>query len=70
MTPGMTLQDWFSGQVIAAMVGSDSTFASQRDQNGRLCGIEVTRLANIAKNAYQIAAAMMAAREEAGSPAK
>jgi hypothetical protein len=65
MIPGMTLQDWFAGQVIAAMLGSDSSFASQRDDNGRLCAIEPTRLANIAKNAYQTAEAMMQARARA-----
>jgi hypothetical protein len=58
----MTLQDWFAGQIIAAMVGSDSSYSNQRDPNGRLCGIESTRLANLAKNAYQAAEALMQAR--------
>jgi hypothetical protein len=70
MIPEMTLQDWFAGQVIAAMIGGDSSLVSRRDDNGRLCGIEPARLAANAGNAYQIATAMMAARQEAQLAAK
>lgn len=61
-TPDMTLQDWFAGQIMAAMIGSDGSFANQRDKNGQLCGIEPTRLANLAKNSYQVADSLMKAR--------
>ena len=60
--PGMTLQDWFAGQVIAALLGSDSSYSSQRDQNGQLCSMEPNRLANMAKTAYQAAESMMHVR--------
>ena len=59
---GMTLKDWFAGQVIAAMVGSDSSLSSQRDDNGQPSALNKTRLANMAKNAYQTAEALMQAR--------
>ena len=62
MIAGMTLEDWFAGQVIAAMIGSDPAYANQRDKNGQLCGIEATRLANLSKNAYQTAEAMLQVR--------
>jgi hypothetical protein len=68
MIPEMTLQDWFAGQVIAAMIGSDPAYSSTRDNDGRLCGIEPARLQNMATNAYQAAEAMMKVR--AGAPAK
>jgi hypothetical protein len=55
-------QDWFAGQIIAAMIGSDPANSNQRDQNGRLCGIEPARLANMTKNAYQSAEAMLQSR--------
>jgi len=66
MIPGMTLQDWFAGQIIAAMIGSDPAYSSTRDKDGRLCGIEPARLANMSKNAYQTAEAMMKARATVG----
>jgi hypothetical protein len=66
MLPGMTIHDWFAGQIIAAMIGSDPAYSSTRDKDGRLCGIEPARLANMSKNAYQIAEAMMQARAAAG----
>jgi hypothetical protein len=59
---GMTLKDWFAGQVIAAMVGSDPSNASQRDSNGQLCKMEQSKLANMARSAYQVAEAMMQVR--------
>lgn len=62
MIPGMTMQDWLAGQIIASLLGSDPTNANQRDVNGRLCGIEPLRMANMAKIAYQAADAMMVAR--------
>ncbi|HWA99766.1 MAG TPA: hypothetical protein VG713_14785 [Pirellulales bacterium] len=58
----MTLKDWFAGQIIAAMLGSDGSSSSQRDENGQLCSFDKSRLANLAKNAYQVAEAMMQAR--------
>jgi len=70
MLPGMTLQDWFAGQIIAAMIGSDPAYSSTRDNDGRLCGIEPARLANMTKNAYQTAEAMMQARAAAGPVAQ
>lgn len=63
--PGMTLKDWFAGQVIAAMVGSDPSNSSQRDGNGQLCQMDPSKLANMAESAYQIAAAMMRVRSVA-----
>jgi hypothetical protein len=66
MIPEMTLQDWFAGQIIAAMIGSDPAYSSMRDNDGRLCGIEPARLANMSKNAYQTAEAMMQARAAVG----
>ena len=59
---GMTLKDWFAGQIIAAMVGSDAANASLRDKNGQLCQIDESKLANMAKNAYQAAEALIQAR--------
>ncbi len=59
MFPGMTMQDWLAGEIIAALLGSDPANANQRDPNGRLCGIEPARMANMAKIAYQAAEAMM-----------
>jgi hypothetical protein len=59
---GMTLKDWFAGQIIAAMLSSDASSAVQRDENGRLCAFDKSRLANLAKNAYQAAGALMDAR--------
>ena len=59
---GMTLEDWFAGQVIAAMLGSDPSNSSQRDCNGQLCKMDQSKLANMAKGAYQVAAAMMQVR--------
>ncbi|HEX4130546.1 MAG TPA: hypothetical protein VHZ24_10910 [Pirellulales bacterium] len=56
------LKDWFAGQVIAAMIGSDPSFSSQRDDNGKLCGLNTSRLANMATNAYQVANALVQAR--------
>lgn len=64
MIPGMTMQDWLAGQIIAAMLGSDPANCNQRDVNGRLCGIEPQRMANMAKIAYQAAEAMMHARSQ------
>jgi hypothetical protein len=64
MIPGMTMQDWLAGQIIAAMLGSDPANCNQRDVNGRLCGIEPMRMANMAKIAYQAAEAMMQARSQ------
>ncbi|MCE9608306.1 MAG: hypothetical protein K8U03_25755 [Planctomycetia bacterium] len=61
-SPGMTLKDWFAGQVIAAMVASDSSFAGMRDKNGQHCEIDKAKLNNMAKNSYQAAEAMMHAR--------
>ena len=69
MIPEMTLQDWFAGQIIAAMIGSDPAYSSMRDNDGRLCGIEPARLANMSKNAYQTAEAMMQARAAVGKEA-
>ncbi len=62
MIAGMTLEDWFAGQIIAAMIGSDPAYSNNRDPNGRLCGIEPAKIENLTKNAYQVAAAMMQAR--------
>ena len=59
---GMTLKDWFAGQIIAAMLGSDPSNSSLRDKNGQLCQMEHSKLANMAKSAYQAAEALMQAR--------
>ncbi len=59
---GMTLKDWFAGQIIAAMLGSDSSNSSQRDKNGQLCKMDQSKLANMAKSAYQAAEALMQVR--------
>lgn len=67
--PGMTLQDWFAGQILASMIGSDPMNANNRDENGRLCGMEPTRLANMAKAAYQAAEALAQCRP-APAPAR
>ena len=58
----MTLKDWFAGQIIAAMLGSDPANSSQRDCNGQLCQMDPTKLANMAKNAYQAAEVLMQIR--------
>lgn len=60
--PGMTLKDWFAGQVIAAMIASDSSFSGMRDKNGQHCELDKAKLNNMAKNSYQAAEAMMQAR--------
>lgn len=60
--PGMTLRDWFAGQVIAAMISSDSSFSGMRDKNGQHCELDRAKLNNMAKNSYQAADAMLAAR--------
>ncbi len=59
---GMTLKDWFAGQIISAMLGSDSSNSSQRDGNGQLCKMDQAKLANLAKSAYQAAEALMLVR--------
>ena len=59
---GMTLKDWFAGQLLAAMLGSDPSNSSQRDRNGQLCEMDPSKLANIAKSAYQAAEALMQVR--------
>jgi hypothetical protein len=58
----MTLKDWFAGQIIAAMLGSDSSNSSQRDKNGQLCKMDQAKLANWATSSYQAAEALMQAR--------
>lgn len=68
MIPGMTMQDWLAGQIIANMLGSDPANCNQRDGNGRLCGFEPARMANMAKIAYQAAEAMMQARAGHAAP--
>jgi hypothetical protein len=60
--PGMTIKDWFAGQIIAAMMGSDPSNSTQRDSNGQLCKMDQSKLANMARSAYQVAEAMMQAR--------
>lgn len=60
--PGMSLKDWFAGQVIAAMIASDPAFSGVRDKNGQHCEIDKAKLNNMAKNSYQAAEAMMQAR--------
>jgi hypothetical protein len=60
--PGMTLKDWFAGQIIAAMLGSDPSNSSQRDRNGQLCKMDDSKLANMAQSAYQAAEALMQVR--------
>jgi hypothetical protein len=59
---GMTLKDWFAGQIIAAMLGSDPSNSSLRDKNGQLCQMDHSKLANMAKSAYQAAEALMQVR--------
>jgi hypothetical protein len=59
---GMTLKDWFAGQIIAAMVGSDPANSNQRDENGQLCGMNETKLVNMAFNAYLTAEMLMRVR--------
>ena len=59
---GMTLKDWFAGQIIAAILGSDPSNSTQRDGNGQLCKMDQSKLANMAKSAYQVAEAMMQVR--------
>jgi hypothetical protein len=59
---GMTLKDWFAGQIIAAMLGSDASNSSQRDKNGQLCKMDQAKLANMAKSAYQAAEALLQVR--------
>jgi hypothetical protein len=63
----LTLRDWFAGQVIAAMIGSDAALSAQRDENGRHCGFNASRLANMATNAYQAAEALIQARAQFAS---
>ena len=67
---GMTLTDWFAGQIIAAMLGSDSSNSSQRDKNGQLCKMDQARLANMAKSAYQAADALMQVRGADHAPSE
>ena len=59
---GMTLKDWFAGQIMAALLGSDPSNSSQRDKNGQLCPMDQSKLANVAKSAYQAAEALMQIR--------
>lgn len=49
---GMTLKDWFAGQIIAAMLGSDPAHSNQRDENGQLCKMNQSKLTNMAMSAY------------------
>jgi len=65
---GMTLKDWFAGQIIAAILGSDPSNASLRDKNGQLCQMDQSKLANMAKSAYQAAEAMMQVRADQNEP--
>jgi hypothetical protein len=60
--PAMTLKDWFAGQIVAAMMGSDPSNSNQRDSNGQLCKMDQSKLTNMARSAYQVAEAMMQAR--------
>lgn len=64
LSQGMTLKDWFAGQIIAAMLGSDASNSSQRDKNGQLCKMDQAKLANIARSAYQAAEALLQVRAE------
>ena len=59
---GMTLRDWFAGQMAAAILGSDPSNSSPRDGNGQLCKIDQSKVKNLAHSAYQIADALMLAR--------
>jgi hypothetical protein len=59
---GMTLKDWFAGQIIAALLGSDPSNSSLRDKNGQLCQMEPIKLENMAKTAYHAAEVMMQVR--------
>jgi hypothetical protein len=61
---GMTLKDWFAGQIIAAMLGSDAANSSQRDKNGQLCKMDQAKLVNMAKSAYQAAEALLLVRAD------
>ena len=61
---GMTLKYWFAGQIIAAMLGSDASNASQRDKNGQLCEMDTAKLSNLAKSAYQAAEALLQVRAD------
>jgi hypothetical protein len=61
-SPGMTLEDWFAGQIMSAMLGSDPANSSQRDSNGQLCKMDQSKLTNMAKSAYQAAEALMQVR--------
>ena len=70
MTPDMTLLDWFAGQILSSMIGSDPSNANNRDENGRLCGMEPARLANMAKAAYQAAEALVQARPVQVAPVR
>jgi hypothetical protein len=63
----MTLNDWFAGQIMAAMLGSDPSNSSHRDSNGQLCGMDQTKLVNMAKTAYQVANALMQVRSGASN---
>ena len=60
--PGMLLGDWFAGQIFAAMLGSDPSNSSQRDDNGQPCRMDRTKLTNMAKSAYQAADALIQVR--------
>jgi hypothetical protein len=59
---GMTLNDWFAGQIMAGLLGSDPSNSTQRDKNGQLCPMDEPKLVNMAKTAYQAANALMRVR--------
>ena len=50
--PGMSLRDWFAGQALAGMLGTNEGWNAENKQ--------------IAQSAYEVADAMLACRKEAG----
>jgi hypothetical protein len=65
--PGMTLRDWFAGQVVPAVIAATS--AGQHHPGGSLVPNDERSIAQrIAADAYDLADAMLAARTK-GTPA-
>lgn len=58
--PGMSLRDWFAGKAISMFTGDLSYMQRLHNNAGVNLALDVDKL--IARNAYQIADAMMAER--------
>lgn len=68
-TPGMTLRDWFAGQVIPAIVAATATGNHQPNHGSYGSRTEERSLEELmAIDAYRLADAMLSARTQERTP--